>query len=53
VESVGTPVDVRFTEQALLGATAEWIWQSGRRVVQQASQLFSGIGDNDTADTAG
>ena len=53
VESVGTPVDVRFTEQALLGATAEWIWQSGRRVVQQASQLFSGIGDNDAADTAG
>ncbi|MBY6031489.1 PilZ domain-containing protein [Halomonas sp. DP8Y7-1] len=53
VESVGTPVDVRFTEQALLGATAEWIWQSGRGIYQQASRLFSSAEESPEANQAG
>ncbi|ALM54717.1 pilus assembly protein PilZ [Halomonas huangheensis] len=40
VESVGTPVDVRFTEQPMLGAAAEWIWQGGRAVFQGASEML-------------
>ncbi|MGQ7249848.1 PilZ domain-containing protein [Halomonas sp. V046] len=54
-ESVGTPVDVRFTEAPLLGATAEWVWQSGRAVVQGVSHLLSGLTDDDdeTAQNAG
>ncbi|WP_417330830.1 PilZ domain-containing protein [Halomonas cupida] len=48
VEAVGTPVDVRFTEQPMLGATAEWIWQGGRAVFQGASQLL-GLADDETS----
>ncbi|MBB3141566.1 PilZ domain-containing protein [Halomonas organivorans] len=49
--SVGTPVDVRFTEAPLIGTTAEWVWQGARAV----GQLFGGIverftgADNDEA----
>ncbi|MFC3283153.1 PilZ domain-containing protein [Litchfieldella rifensis] len=39
-EAVGQPVDVRFTEAPLLGATAEWIWQGGRAVAQFVGQVF-------------
>ncbi|WP_136254372.1 PilZ domain-containing protein [Onishia niordana] len=33
-DRVGTPVDVRFTEDPMLAATAEWIWQGSRSAIQ-------------------
>ncbi|WP_458525521.1 PilZ domain-containing protein [Onishia taeanensis] len=45
---VGTPVDVRFTEAPVLGATAEWVWQGTRAVFQ----FGEGIYDSLAGDTA-
>ncbi|WP_108445881.1 HlyD family efflux transporter periplasmic adaptor subunit [Halomonas denitrificans] len=39
-ESVGKPVDVRFTEAPMLGATAEWVWQGVRAVIQFGDRLY-------------
>ncbi|MEC9483308.1 MAG: alginate biosynthesis protein Alg44 [Halomonas sp.] len=41
--AVGVPVDVRFSEVPLVDATAEWVWQGGRAVVQQAEDLISAV----------
>ncbi|MCK2184328.1 PilZ domain-containing protein [Halomonas getboli] len=54
-DSVGTPVDVRFTETPLIGTASEWVWQGARSV----GQLFGGLverftdADNDEAPLAG
>ncbi|MBW6389616.1 HlyD family efflux transporter periplasmic adaptor subunit [Billgrantia antri] len=39
-ESVGQPVDVRFTEAPLLGAASERIWQGVRTVIQFGDQIY-------------
>ncbi|WP_136253062.1 PilZ domain-containing protein [Onishia niordana] len=47
---VGTPVDVRFTEDPFLGATAEWVWQGARSVIQFGEGIYDSLaGDADTA----
>ena len=39
-ESVGKPVDVRFTEAPVLGTAAEWIWQGVRSVIQFGDRIY-------------
>ncbi len=39
-ESVGQPVDVRFTEAPLLGAASERIWQGVRTVIQFGDDIY-------------
>ncbi|GHE20444.1 HlyD family efflux transporter periplasmic adaptor subunit [Halomonas urumqiensis] len=39
-QSVGQPVDVRFTDAPLLGATAEWVWQGARAVIQFGDRIY-------------
>lgn len=46
-ESVGQPVDVRFTEAPLLGATAEWIWQGMRAVIQFGDRIYRAAVEED------
>lgn len=47
-ESVGQPVDVRFTEAPLLGAASERIWQGARSVIQFGNDIYqSAVEDND------
>lgn len=47
-EAVGQPVDVRFTEQPVLSAGAEWVWQGGRAVVQFVDRLYqAAVSDTD------
>ncbi|TFH85897.1 HlyD family efflux transporter periplasmic adaptor subunit [Billgrantia azerbaijanica] len=46
-DSVGQPVDVRFTEAPLLGATAEWIWQGMRAVIQLGDSIYRAAMEED------
>ncbi|MCE8020593.1 HlyD family efflux transporter periplasmic adaptor subunit [Halomonas sp. MCCC 1A11036] len=47
-ESVGQPVDVRFTEAPLLGAASERIWQGVRSVIQFGDDIYrAATEDND------
>lgn len=47
-ESVGQPVDVRFTEAPLLGAASERIWQGVRSVIQFGDDIYrAAMEDND------
>ncbi|WP_046079142.1 PilZ domain-containing protein [Halomonas sp. HG01] len=47
-DSVGTPVDVRFTETPLVGSAAEWVWQGARSVGQLVGGLVDSVtGAND------
>jgi len=48
--SVGQPVDVRFTEAPLLGATAEWIWQGVRSVIQLGDRIYRAAMEEDDTD---
>ncbi len=52
-ESVGKPVDVRFTEAPLLGATAEWVWQGMRGVIQFGERIFRAATQEDEQREAG
>ncbi|TDX32958.1 HlyD family secretion protein [Modicisalibacter xianhensis] len=51
--AVGVPVDVRFSEVPLVDATAEWVWQGGRAIYQQATDLIEAVlpGDGSTTGT--
>lgn len=53
-EAVGQPVDVRFAEQPVLAAGAEWIWQGGRATAQFVGRLYQAVlgGNGDASDTA-
>ena len=51
-ESVGQPVDVRFTEAPLLGAASERIWQGVRTVIQFGDDIYRTAIDKDD-DTSG
>ncbi|WP_136248777.1 PilZ domain-containing protein [Halomonas borealis] len=47
-DTVGTPVDVRFTETPLVGSAAEWVWQGARSVGQLVGGLVDSVtGAND------
>jgi mannuronan synthase len=49
-ESVGQPVDVRFSEDPMIGATAEWIWQGVRGVGQVAGRIYrAAVGGDESA----
>lgn len=50
-ESVGQPVDVRFTEAPLLGATAEWVWQGARAVIQLGDRIYRAAMEEEDGDT--
>ncbi|WP_419307849.1 HlyD family efflux transporter periplasmic adaptor subunit [Chromohalobacter israelensis] len=51
--TVGVPVDVRFSEAPVVDATAEWVWQGGRAVVQEFEELFaSAIDSLDNGETS-
>lgn len=50
--AVGVPVDVRFSEAPVVDATAEWVWQGGRAVVQEFEDLFAAITGNEGDDEA-
>ncbi len=50
-ESVGQPVDVRFTEAPLLGAAAEWVWQGARAVIQLGDRIYRAAMEEDDGDT--
>ncbi len=52
-ESVGQPVDVRFTETPLLGAASEQIWQGVRTVIQFGDDIYRTAIDEDDDDTGG
>nr|WP_163503825.1 HlyD family efflux transporter periplasmic adaptor subunit [Halomonas socia] len=39
-DAVGQPVDVRFAEQPMLAAGAEWVWQGGRAMAQFVERLY-------------
>ena len=45
-EMVGQPVDVRFSENAMLSATAEWVWQGGLTAWKAVERLFQSTPDN-------
>ncbi|MDN3520250.1 PilZ domain-containing protein [Halomonas ramblicola] len=46
-QSVGQPVDVRFSEAPLLGATAEWVWQGVRAVIQFGDRIYRAAMEED------
>ncbi|MCC5881067.1 MAG: HlyD family efflux transporter periplasmic adaptor subunit [Halomonas sp.] len=46
-ESVGQPVDVRFTEAPLLGAASERIWQGVRSVIQFGDDIYRAAMEDD------
>jgi mannuronan synthase len=48
-QSVGQPVDVRFTDAPLLGATAEWVWQGARSVIQFGDRIYRAAMQEDDA----
>ncbi|NIC06899.1 HlyD family efflux transporter periplasmic adaptor subunit [Billgrantia bachuensis] len=53
-ESVGQPVDVRFTEAPLLGAASERIWQGVRTVIQFGDDIYrAAVEDNDESTNEG
>ncbi|UYG02510.1 PilZ domain-containing protein [Halomonas sp. LR3S48] len=53
-ESVGQPVDVRFTEAPLLGAASERIWQGVRTVIQFGDDIYrAATEDNDEGTNEG
>lgn len=52
-ESVGQPVDVRFTEAPLIGAASERIWQGVRTVIQFGDNIYRAAIDEDNDDTGG
>ncbi|WP_111413803.1 alginate biosynthesis protein Alg44 [Billgrantia lactosivorans] len=49
-ESVGQPVDVRFTEAPLLGAASERIWQGVRSVIQFGDDIYRAAVEDSNAD---
>ncbi|PMR73852.1 HlyD family efflux transporter periplasmic adaptor subunit [Billgrantia endophytica] len=50
-ESVGQPVDVRFTEAPLLGAASERIWQGVRTVIQFGDNIYRAALEENDDDT--
>ncbi|APE30035.1 pilus assembly protein PilZ [Halomonas aestuarii] len=52
-ESVGKPVDVRFSEAPVLGGAAEWIWQGTRAVFQFGERIYDSVTQEDEPSDAG
>ena len=52
-ESVGKPVDVRFTEAPVLGGAAEWVWQGMRAVAQFGERIYHSVTQEDKPSDAG